>query len=138
MFDRKTTVGWKAHPSKYVFDAQEVLYKGNLLSFSDVMPMEAKVKTIVEMPAPVDVFGVRSFMGLEVYYRKFVPNFSNLAKPLNELTQVNTPFEWTKDREGSFHVLKNALISSPVWRAPDVKCPFTPDVTSLVRCTASF
>ena len=55
--------------------------------------MEAKVKTIVEMPALVDVFGVRTFMGLAGYYRKFVPNFSNLAKPSNKLTHANTPFE---------------------------------------------
>ena len=79
-------MGLKAHPSKCVFGAQEVPYLGHLLSATDVRPMEAKIKTIVEMPSPVDVFGVRSLMGLAGYYRKFVPNFSNLAKPLNELT----------------------------------------------------
>ena len=81
-------MGLKAHPSKCVFGAQEVLYLEHLLSASGVRPMEAKIKTIVEMPAPVDVSGVRSFMGLAGYYRKFVLNFSNLAKPLNELTQA--------------------------------------------------
>ena len=45
------------------------------------------MKSESEMPAPVDVSEVRSFMGLAGYYRKFVPNFSNRAKPLNELTQ---------------------------------------------------
>ena len=83
--------------------------------------MEAKVKTIVEMPALVDVSRVRSLMGLAGYYRKFVPNFSNLAKPLNELTHANTPFEWTTAREGAFQELKNALISSPRLRALDFK-----------------
>ena len=64
-----------------------------MLSSSGVKPMEAKIRTIVEMSVPADVFGVRSFMGLAGYYRKFVPNFSNLAQLLNELTQANTPFE---------------------------------------------
>ena len=73
------------------------------------------------MPAPIEVFGVCSFLGLAGYYRKFVPNFSNLAKPLNELTQANTPFEWTTARERTFQEQKNALISSPVLRAPDIK-----------------
>ena len=63
-------------------------------------------------------------MGLAGYYRKFVPNFSNLAKPLNELTQAYTPFEWTTAREGAFQEPKNALISSPVLRALDFERPF--------------
>ena len=50
--------------------------------------------------------------------------FSDLAKPLNELTQANTPFEWTTAREGAFHELKNALVSSPVRRAPEFRRPF--------------
>ena len=95
-------MGLKAHPSKCVFGAQEVPYLGHLLSASGVRPLEAKVRTIVEMPAPVYVFVVRSFMGLAGYYRKFVPNFSNLAQPLNELMQAYTPFEWTTAREGAF------------------------------------
>ena len=89
-----------------------------MLSASDVMPMEAKVKTIV------DVSGVRSSMGLAGYYQKLVFNFSNLAKPLNEFTQANTPFEWTTAREGAFPEVKNALVSSPVLRALDFKRPF--------------
>ena len=50
------------------------------------------------MPAPVNVSRERSFMGLGRYYRKFVPNFSNLVKSVNELTHANTPFEWTTAR----------------------------------------
>ena len=101
-FDSIATMGRKSHPSKCVFGAQEVSYLGHQLSATGVKPTEAKVKTIVEMPAPVDVFGVRSYMGLAGYYRKFVPNFSNFSKPLNELTQANTPLEWTTAGEGAF------------------------------------
>ena len=79
-------VGLKAHPSKCVFGARKVPCLGHMLSAKGVMPMEAKIKTIVEMQAPINVSGVRSFMGLAGYYRKFVANFSGLAKPLNELT----------------------------------------------------
>ena len=52
-FDSIAAIGLKVHPSKCVFCAQEVPYLGHLLSSSGVWPMEAKVKTIVEMPAPV-------------------------------------------------------------------------------------
>ena len=70
------------------------------------------------MFAPVDVSGVRSFMGQAGYYRKFVPNFSNLAKPMTEPTQANTPFEWTTAKEGASHEQVNALISLLVLRDP--------------------
>ena len=66
-------MGLKAHLSKCVFGAQEVPYLEHLLSASGVRPTEAKVKTIVQMPAPVDVSRVQSFMGQAGYYRKFVP-----------------------------------------------------------------
>ena len=61
-FDSVAAMGLKSHPTKCVFGAQEVPYLGHLLSANDVRPMGAKVKTIVEMLAPVDVSGVRSFM----------------------------------------------------------------------------
>ena len=78
------SLGLKAHPSKCVFSAQEVPSLGHLLLAERVKPMESKVKTITKMPSPVDVSGARSFMGLSGYYRKFVTNFSSIAKPLNE------------------------------------------------------
>ena len=77
-FDSIAAMGLKSHHSKCVFGAREVPYLGHLLSASGVRPMEAKIKTIVEMPAPVSVSGVRSFMVLAGYYRKFVPNSATL------------------------------------------------------------
>ena len=63
VFDMIAAVGLNAHTSKCVFGAHDVPYLGHMLSANGVQPMEAKVKTIVEMPAPVDVSGARSFMG---------------------------------------------------------------------------
>ena len=56
--------------------------------------------------------------------RKFVANFSGIARPLNELTEANTPFEWTKARQRAFDELKDALTSSPVLRSADFTRPF--------------
>ena len=58
------------------------------------------------------------------YYRKFVPNFSNLAKPLNELTQTSTPLVWNATREEVFQMLKTVLTGNPVLRSPDFKRSF--------------
>ena len=81
--------------------------------------MTAKVKTIVEMSAPRDVLGIWSFLRPAGYYRWFVPNFSNLAKPLNEQTEANTPYVWTPARQHAFDSIKSALTESPILRAPD-------------------
>ena len=86
--------------------------------------MAAKIHIITKMPSPVDVLGVRSLLGLAGYYRKFVPNFSSLAKPLNELAQSNTVFEWTQARQHAFQALNDALTSTPVLRSRDFNCPF--------------
>ena len=75
-FDSIAAMGLKAHPSKCVFGALEAPYLAHLLSASGVTPMETRIKTIVEMPTPVNVSEERSFIGLAGYYRKFVPNFS--------------------------------------------------------------
>ena len=98
MFESISAEGLKAHPSKCVSGAQEVPYLGYILLAKGVSSMTAKVKIIVEMPAPRDVLGVRSFLGQAGYYRRFVSNFSILAKPLNEQTQANTPYVWTPAR----------------------------------------
>ena len=57
-FDSIAAMGLKSHPPKCVLGAQEVPYLGHLILASGVKPMEAKVKTIVEMPALVNVSGV--------------------------------------------------------------------------------
>ena len=62
-------------------------------------------------------------MGLARYYRKFVPNYSNKAKPLNELLQNDMLFEWTTAGKDAFDALKETLTSSPVLRPPDLKRP---------------
>ena len=67
MFDAISAVGPKVHPSKCVFCAHEVPHLSPILSAKGVSLMEEKVKTIIEMPAPVDVLGVRSFVRLAGY-----------------------------------------------------------------------
>ena len=68
-----------------------------------------KVKAIQDWPPPVNVSGVRSFLGLAGYYRKFVRNFSKIASPLSELLQKTTKFEWKEPQQQAFETLKNAI-----------------------------
>ena len=63
-------------------------------------------------------------MGLASYYRKFIANFSTIAKPLNQLLEKEALFDWTEAQERSFQMLKRYLISAPILRYPDFSQPF--------------
>ena len=67
---------------------------------------------------------VKQFLGLIGYYRKFVPHFSDLARPLNALTRKETVFEWTQICQESFELLKTSLMSEPILTYPDPNLPY--------------
>ena len=64
---------------------------------------------------------VRSFLGMTVYYRKFIPQYASIAAPLTDLTRKTAPNEvmWTPECDQAFQSLKTALSSSPVLCSPD-------------------
>ena len=62
----------------------------------------AKIRAIIEWPAPTNVSKVRSFMGLASYYQKFVANFSNIAHPITSLQRKGKKFVWSDKFEEAF------------------------------------
>ena len=73
---------------------------------------------------PTSVTEVRSFLGLAGYYRRFIENFSKIAKPMTELLKKDKKFLWSADCEESFQVLKERLTTAPVLVLPDVHRSF--------------
>ena len=69
--------------------------------------------------APTTVGEIRSFLGLVGYYRRFIENFSKIAKPMTGLLKKDTKFIWTKECEASFQELKKHLVTSLVLILPD-------------------
>ena len=69
--------------------------------------------------APTTVGEIRSFLGLAGYYRRFIENFSKIAKPMTDLLKKDTKFNWTEECEASFQELKKRLVTSPVLILPD-------------------
>jgi hypothetical protein len=85
----------------------------------------SKVQTIIEWPVPTNVDGVRSFLGIAGYYRKFVKNFSRIALPLTTLLQQSTSFQWDKPQQLAFDTLKKALSTTPILILPNPALPYT-------------
>ena len=83
------------------------------------------------MESPKNVSEIRSFLGLAGYYRRFIENFSKIAKPMTDLLKKNRKFAWTSECEESFNELKTRLTTAPILVLPDDSKDFT------VYCDAS-
>ena len=77
-------------------------------------------KTVVirYWPQPQNVTELRSFLGFCSYYRKFVPNFASLAKPLHALTEQSKKFIWSEECQESFDILWARLVKAPLLAHP--------------------
>ncbi|XP_061357764.1 uncharacterized protein LOC133302056 [Gastrolobium bilobum] len=85
---------------------------------------QAKVEAIAKMPPPVSVKTLRSFLGHAGFYRRFVKDFSKIARPLCHLLEKDIKFEFNSDCVKAFESLKNKLITTPVIQPTDWNLPF--------------
>jgi len=83
IFEVVYDAGLRCHPSKCLFGSTRVPYLGHMVFVDGLGPQQAKIDAIAKMVEPGDASTLRSFLGLANYYRKFVQNYSSIAKPLN-------------------------------------------------------
>ncbi|GBM36447.1 Retrovirus-related Pol polyprotein from transposon 297 [Araneus ventricosus] len=86
-----------------------------------------KIKAVDDWPHPDKIHNLLSFLGLCTYYRRFVKNFSTIARPLHKLTEAKSNFNWTDECEKSFISLKQALTSAPILTYPRIDKDFILD-----------
>ncbi|MBJ4302209.1 hypothetical protein JGE01_24745, partial [Salmonella enterica subsp. enterica serovar Typhimurium] len=110
--------------SKYAFWLKEVAFLGHVHSAGGVAVDPSKVCDVLSWGQPKSVTEVRSFLGLAGYYRRFIENFSKIAKPMTELLKKDKKYEWSAGCEKSFQELKQRLTSAPVLVLPDVHRSF--------------
>src|SRR6185436_7552192 len=67
---------------------------------------------------------IRSFLVLAGYYRRFIPEFSKIAKPMTELLKKGVKFYWSSQCGEAFQKLKTLLTSAPILAQPDTTKPF--------------
>ena len=115
----------KLKASKCSFFKKHIQYLGHLVSGDGIEPLPEKLEAVENMPPPKTPKEVRQFLGLVGYYRKFVPKFADIARPLTNLTKQDVKFEWSEKCQKTFQLLKDMLLKEPVLKYPDPSKPYT-------------
>jgi hypothetical protein len=117
--------------SKCEFWLNELIFLGHVLSANGVAVIPDKVQSVLDWVTPSLVKDVRSFLRLAGYYRRFIENFSKIAKSMTDLLKKNKKFEWSEKAKEAFQLLKTKLTIAPVLALPDTSKEF------VIFCDAS-
>ena len=124
LFECLRAADLKLTKCKCSFLKAHVQYLGHYISGQGLEPVPEKLEALVKMPPPKDVTGVRKFLGFVGYHRKFIPRYSDVARPLTNLTRKDTPFRWTTLCQEAFEMLKGFLLEEPVLKYPNPDQPY--------------
>ena len=102
----------------------EGIVLGHKISTKGIEVDRAKIETIDNLNYLTNMKGVRSFLRLTRFYRRFIKDFSKISKPLYKLLEKDSPFDFTNECKLAFNRLKEALISAPILVLPDWNLPF--------------
>nr|GEW01461.1 reverse transcriptase domain-containing protein [Tanacetum cinerariifolium] len=118
--DTNLLLNWE----KCHFMCKEGIVLGHKISKSGIEVDREKVDVIAKLPHPTTVKGIRSFLGHAGFYRRFIQDFSKIARPMTYLLEKETPFLFSKDCIDAFETLKKNLTEAPILVVPDWNLPF--------------
>ena len=136
IFNRIREANLKLSPGKCSFFMPKVKYVGHIISKDGIETDPEKIEKVVSWPTPTTPEEVRRFIGFAGYYRRFIQNFSQIARPLTDIMPTpkpktgkkkkkeQQPWTWSDKQEKAFNQLKQQLASAPVLAYPDYQRPF--------------
>jgi len=127
LFTRLREANLKLKPSKCQVMQKQVTFLGFTVSQAGVGTDPSKIEAIQDWPVPTNLRQSRAFVGLCQYYRRFVPNFSEIAAPLHALTKKGARFDWSPQCQSAFEKLKYCLTSADVLALPNDEGKFILD-----------
>ena len=117
----------KLQPPKCIFARKSVSFLGHIISAKDIAADPTKVNKVATWPTPTCRRDVQQFLGLCNYYRRFIKNFADIARPLHRLTEKTATFMWSENCQSAFEDLRKKLTDAPVLAFPDYSRPFLLD-----------
>lgn len=117
--DRLRHAGLRLQPDKCEFLRKEVVYLGHVISETGVKPDPQKIEAVQQFPTPKTAKNIKQFLGLAGYYRRFIPDFSKISKPLTSLLKKEVTFNWTESQNSAFNQLRSMLCKEPILQYPD-------------------
>lgn len=124
VLDKFREAGLTVKPSKVDLARREISFLGHIVSAGGVKVDHERTKSIRQFPPPRNKREVARFIGMINFFRKFLPNFAQMAAPLNQLRRKGESFKWTESHQAAFDNLKQALASAPVLAIPDFEREF--------------
>jgi len=125
VFDKLQQAGLTINLKKSRFCLEEIHFLGHIVNTNGISANPEKVRSIRQYPVPKNLKEVQRFLGMSGWYHRFVPGFSKIAEPLNNLKRKGQPFIWSLECQNAFEELKSHLTSSPVLGHPKPDLPFT-------------
>nr|GEX51747.1 hypothetical protein [Tanacetum cinerariifolium] len=118
--DTNLVLNWE----KCHFMVKEEIVLGHKISKNGLEVDCSKVDVIAKLPYPMTVKGVSSFLRHAGFYRRFIQDFSKIARPMTHLLEKETAFVFSKDCIDDFETLKKKLTEAPILVVPDWNLPF--------------
>lgn len=106
--------GLKLKWKKCQFLCRRIEYLGHVIAEGMVAPSESKTVAVSKFPVPKTIRQVQSFLGLTGYFRKFIEDYSIVAKPITDLLKKDMKFEFSQKQISSFEKLKKLLTDKPI------------------------
>ncbi|GJV04551.1 putative nucleotidyltransferase, ribonuclease H [Tanacetum coccineum] len=106
------------------FMVKEGIVLGHKILGAGIEVNRAKIDVIAKLPYPINVKGVRSFLGHAGFYQRFIKDFSMISKPMTKLLMKDTKFDFSNDFKKAFNILKEKLTTAPIIISPDWNVPF--------------
>ncbi|KAG6456673.1 hypothetical protein O3G_MSEX009872 [Manduca sexta] len=133
VFERLQKYGLRIKKEKCTFFADSVTYLGFVISKQGIHTCPEKIKAIENAPVPTNITELRSFLGLVMYYAKFVSNLSTILAPLYRLLRKDVKYEWNGACSESFDTIKRMLVSSKILAHYSLDLPLvlTTDASSI-------
>lgn len=124
---RLKQAGLKLKPRKCELFCSSVKYLGHVVSANGVSTDPEKVSAIRTWTPPTNLTELRSFLGATGYYRRFVPQYANIARPLTKLLGKGISFTWSPEAAQAFDTLRQGLMEAPILGYPDPQLPYILD-----------